>query len=194
MTFMKNIICSIFICFVSKTFSHDTNKAFFVITQKNNEVVIEAEFPWTIRNAIFQEYPILETVKTQKVFDKIVFEYIKKHFEVFSSGNKPLRLKKVNYIKKGLSHSHQNDYVFVFEGSDFMKIKNTLMFTAFEQQKNHHSLKIDGKSLEFLTDKHTTSFTKRSIPIRNNYWVFILSIGCILTLLILKYKKPYYDI
>ncbi len=37
-------------------FAHDANKAFFKIQQKGNVIEVQAEFPWSIRNAILETF------------------------------------------------------------------------------------------------------------------------------------------
>lgn len=185
---MKQLLFSICLCLFMSVYAHDTNKAFFVVTQQDNEIVVEAEFPWTIRKAVFKEFPTLENTKNQQTIDKAFFDYINKYFQIFSSAGKQLRLKSVNYFKKVGGHSHQNDYTLVFEGNDFSEIKNMLMFNAFEHQKNYHELTLNGETLTFITDKNRVSFTKKSTPVKKNWWgLGITVVSC--SALLLIYKK-----
>uniref|UniRef100_UPI0025FFF722 hypothetical protein n=1 Tax=Winogradskyella sp. TaxID=1883156 RepID=UPI0025FFF722 len=79
---MKRILFVIvIIClFVTNGFAHDANKSFFKIRQNGEFVEIEAEFPWSIRNAMLDIFPELESSKNQKDFENTFFKYINDNF------------------------------------------------------------------------------------------------------------------
>lgn len=52
----RHYLIVIMILSISNGFAHDANKAFFKIQQKGNVIEVQAEFPWSIRNAILETF------------------------------------------------------------------------------------------------------------------------------------------
>lgn len=184
---MKKIFFLIFFASIYSVKAHDANKAFFVVTQQENEVIVEAEFPWTIRKAIFKEFPILETTKNQQVFDDIVFKYMNKYLQLYTRNNEKLLLKSVQYVKKEKGHSHQNNYVITFKGNSFFKVENRLMFNGIRNQKNYHTLLLNGEENQFITTEKNSWFTQKTAhKNRNLKWFTLVALA---SLLFIIYKK-----
>lgn len=142
--------------FVFNGFAHDANKSFFKIYQNGDFVEVEAEFPWSIRNAVLKEFPGLENSNNQKDFDAAFFDYISSNFSI-SSGNNFLSLLSIKAIAKD-GHSHQNNFRFVFIGNNFDTVTNTIMFNIYENQENYHEVELNNQHEEFLTTPKNTLF------------------------------------
>lgn len=127
---------------------HDSDKAFFTIHQEKETVVIEAEFPWTIRNSLIENAPYLNNSSSQEAFDKAFEELIKQNLLVYGIHGEQLPFVRLEEINSEV-HSHSYKYKLVYKGSKISKIKNTLLFNIFDNSQNYHY---------FVTDKDTLSF------------------------------------
>ncbi|WP_178984005.1 DUF6702 family protein [Winogradskyella helgolandensis] len=146
----------IFVTLSTFSFAHDANKAFFTIQQKESMVEVTAEFPWSIRNALIDAYPKLENSKSQNDFDTAFFEYVNNNFQIENNGSR-LKLLSVNDAShKG--HSHQTNFVFLFEGNEFDVIKNTMMFNIYKDQENFHDVLFQKEHIKFITSLDLESF------------------------------------
>ena len=150
----------LFISISTLGFAHDANKAFFKIQQKENIVEVQAEFPWSIRNAVVEAYPRLESSKNQEDFDAAFFEYVKSNFQL-RQNNSVLELISIEYDTQQ-GHSHQSNFVFVFEGNQVDSIKNTMMFNTYVNQENYHDILLDTGHIKFITSKDSSSFQMES--------------------------------
>ena len=150
----------LFISISTLGFAHDANKAFFKIQQKENIVEVQAEFPWSIRNAVVEAYPRLESSKNQEDFDAAFFEYVKSNFKL-RQNNSVLKLISIEYDTQQ-GHSHQSNFVFVFEGNQVDSIKNTMMFNTYVNQENYHDILLDTEHIKFITSKDSSSFQMES--------------------------------
>ncbi|MBU2929694.1 DUF6702 family protein [Winogradskyella psychrotolerans] len=146
----------IFVTLSTFSFAHDANKAFFTIQQKEAIVEVTAEFPWSIRNALIDASPGLENAKSQNDFDTAFFEYVQNNFQIRNNGSS-LKLLSVNDAShKG--HSHQTNFVFLFEGTEFDDIKNTMMFNIYKDQENFHNVLFQKEHINFITSLDLESF------------------------------------
>ncbi|WP_179320436.1 DUF6702 family protein [Winogradskyella helgolandensis] len=146
----------IFVTLSTFSFAHDANKAFFTIQQKEAMVEVTAEFPWSIRNALIDASPELENAKSQNDFDTAFFEYVQNNFQIRNNGSS-LKLLSVNDAShKG--HSHQTNFVFLFQGTEFDDIKNTMMFNIYKDQENFHDVLFKNGHLKFITSLGLNSF------------------------------------
>ena len=180
--------------FITSGFAHDANKSFFKIEQKNNVVEVQAEFPWSIRNAVMEAFPELESSNNKKDFETAFFNYIDANFSIRNS-NVLLSLVSVKEVDIQ-SHSHQNNFVFVFAGNNFDTVTNTVMFNIYDNQKNFHDVEINKEYEEFVTTSENTSFkinleSDSESSIGNDTIVIALALvfSILMTLLFFKTKK-----
>ncbi|MFK7832532.1 MAG: DUF6702 family protein [Winogradskyella sp.] len=137
-------------------FAHDANKAFFTIQQKEDYVEVQAEFPWSIRNAVLEAYPELENSKDKAEFEAAFYQYVNANFRI-AHGDSSLELISVKEeFYEG--HSHQNNFSFQFKGGTFDRVSNTLMFNSYDNQKNYNDVILKSESLEFITTPDKASF------------------------------------
>ena len=171
---------------ITNGFAHDANKAFFKIQQKDSVVEVQAEFPWSVRNAVLNAFPELENSNLQSDFDDAFFKYITTNLKI-SNGEEFLPLVSVKAVKFE-GHSHQNNFVIVYAGNNFNTITNTLMFNIYNNQKNYHNVLIENKAIEYQTTLKTTSFNITDTTKQNTNTTIYLSLVIVFGLLFLGYK------
>lgn len=140
---MKTILLSVFICFISVFgFVHETNEAFFKFVQKQNTIEIEAEFPWTMRNALIAFNPSLENSTNKNAFENSFIEYIKANLILKDKNGDTLEYQAFQKLENN-GHSHQNYYRVIFKGNDLFEITNTMMFNLNDNQINYNRITIN---------------------------------------------------
>jgi len=157
----KTLYVIVLIClFISNGFAHDANKAFFKIQQKDNIVEVQAEFPWSLRNAILEAFPELENSKSQEDFNNAFFKYLSTNLEI-KNGDSILELLSINEATHE-GHSHQNNFIIQYKGNAFDFITNTMMFNVYDNQKNYHDIIVGTEHLKFIASQDSSSFEVRS--------------------------------
>lgn len=157
----KTLYVIVLIClFISNGFAHDANKAFFKIQQKDNIVEVQAEFPWSVRNAILEAFPELENSKSQEDFNYAFFKYLSTNLEI-KNGDSILELLSINEATHE-GHSHQNNFIIQYKGNAFDFITNTMMFNVYDNQKNYHDIIVGTEHLKFIASQDSSSFEVRS--------------------------------
>jgi flagellar biosynthesis chaperone FliJ len=174
-------------------YAHDSDKAFFQIIQKNNFVEVNAEFPWTLRNALLTYAPKLKETKDKKEFEKALFEYIKSSFIITDIDKNILELLSVNEIKSA-GHSHQNTFVLVYEQGVPFQITNTIMFNINDNQENYHNITVNKKSFKYLTSKNKPEFNLIQQKKESHYWFIILIILFCTILVYIKTRDKTYNL
>jgi len=149
-------------------YAHQTNEAFFTIIQKEKSIEIQAEFPWTIRNALIAFNPSLEKSTNNKDFENTFIEYIKENLILKDENGKTLKFQSFKELRNS-GHSHQNDYQIIFKGSLLFEITNTIMFNIYENQVNYNTVTINSKQKIFKTKKGVTHFELIKSK-KTNYW------------------------
>jgi len=180
--------------FITNGFAHDANKSFFKIQQKVDFVEVQAEFPWSLRNAVLEAFPELENSNNQKDFDTAFFKYIDANFSI-RNGKALLSLVSVKAVDSP-GHSHQNNFVFVFAGNNFDTVTNTIMFNIYENQENYHEVEVNNQHEEFVTTPKSTSFrlnfdSDSESSIGNDTIVILLTLvfSLLMSLLFFKNRK-----
>ena len=170
---MKNILICCFVCLYSSlVVAHETNEAFFVITQKENTIEIKAGFPWTMRNALIAYNPSLENTASKKDFEHTFIEYIKANLILKNKSGELLQFQNYKELENN-DHSNQNSYLIVFNGSNLFEVTNTIMFNVYDNQVNYNKLAISSKT--YKTSKATNHFNvNQKMPSGN--WYFLLLI------------------
>ncbi len=176
-----SLIALLFFSYLLPT--HDSNIAHFKITSDKNYTIVEAEFTWSIRNAVFKFAPHLENQATKATIQKALEEYITENLVLSSSSNGRLKLKSVKEIKTSKGHSHQINYQITFEGSRFDRITNTMLINVNSKQTNYHTFL--GK--EYITTNDTISFNVESPKNNTYYWFY--SIGLVLLIFLFNFIR-----
>lgn len=155
---------------------HESNIAYFKIEQIDSTIIIHAEFPWTIRNALLEFAPELKKSKSQKMFDMAYFDYLKSTLILKDNYGNRLKLLNVDAIKNG-GHSHQNEFTLTYLGKEFKTLYNSILFNINSDQSNYHILKSES-NLTFKTTPINSIFINESSVSkkisRSFIWMFVL--------------------
>lgn len=119
--------------------AHEPDLGYFLIQSQGSFIRVEAELPWTIRNAVYQFKPDLPLDATQNQLDRALFEYIAQHFVLLNEQGKPLPLLEVRPIKRE-GHTHQFDVEFLYQGSSASVLRNTLLWNVVSQPIHTHEV------------------------------------------------------
>lgn len=166
--------------FIPKILAHEHNEAFFKFALVDNILQVEAEFPWTMRNALINFDPKLENFTSKQDFEKVFFNYIKENLILKNKEGIQLELTGFEELDND-SHSHQNNYILYFKGTSLVEVTNTIMFNIHKNQENYHT--ITWKNETFKTNANSKSF-KISQEKRSNLqvflWLLLIPVGLIL--------------
>jgi len=159
----------------SKSYAHDSKEAFFTISKTENAIIVKADFPWTIRNALFKFKPELANTRDKTSIENAFFEYVKLNLIL---KNKQENLLKLIHITEDTSigHSHETKYIFTFENDKIFKVDNRLMFNLNDEQVNYHTILINNKSSKYSTTKEHPIFNlgQKHASKMNLYWLIFL--------------------
>ncbi|MFK5974074.1 MAG: hypothetical protein QM485_12455 [Flavobacteriaceae bacterium] len=170
---MKGFFCISLLCLVmTMGYAHEADEAFFKLTQKEATVEIEAEFPWSLRNALIAFDPSLATAKDKSAFENAFIAYLKANLILKNKDGRAFEFVAFTEIRNN-GRSRQNTYVIAYKGSDLQSVYNTLLFNINAEQKNYHSLLIGSKQQAFVTTKEQEYF-EWAAATAFNYWWFVL--------------------
>ncbi|PCJ96510.1 MAG: hypothetical protein COA50_06945 [Flavobacteriaceae bacterium] len=168
---MKYAILLSLVCVLhSSGFAHEANEAFFKIVQKENTVEIQAEFPWTMRNALLNFNPSLKNFSSKKDFENTFIAYLKANLILTNTQGNKLNFQKFVALEN-MGHSHQNIYLIIFKGNELHKITNTIMFNVFDNQVNYNTLTLNSEQTIFKTSKGLAYFVLKEKK-HSKYWLF----------------------
>ncbi|GAA4111784.1 hypothetical protein GCM10022393_09680 [Aquimarina addita] len=174
---------------LSVGYAHDADKAYFNIITEKKTTIIQAEFSWSIRNALINYDYSFKNAKTEEDINLIFFNYIQDKLKLFNAEGKVLPLLKV-ILTKNPDHSHSTNYTLIFEGTDVVKISNLILLEHLQSQQNYHTYSNPkGKETKFITNIQSPVFNleikKNSTPL-----IYYLIGGTIIifVLLVLVYQ------
>lgn len=176
----------IFFASGNSIFAHDPNEAFFTFNLKDDLITVEAEFPWSMRNALMDYNPKLEKSSTKQDFKNTFFEYIKHNLILKDKNGAVLEFQKFEELKNN-GHSHQNNYLLTFKGKNLFEVTNTIMFNLYKNQVNYNT--ITWSKTKFKTSNKKNSFKLNGENISDffhNWWIFIIPILLVILIYILK--------
>lgn len=172
---MRTVLLFCFFCLCSSLgHAHETNEAFFTYIQKENNVEIEVEFPWTMRNALIEFNPLLGNTATKTEFENTFSRYIIENIILKDKNGKLFQYQEFRELEtKG--HSHQNSYLLIFKGTNLFEVTNTTMFNVNDNQVNYNSITINSSETTFKTKKNSNQFYINEST-TTNYRYFLLLI------------------
>lgn len=173
---------------LSISFAHNASEAFFVVQQNENGLVVKAEFPWTLRNALFQYNPALEQAKEKVDFETTFFEYMAENLILKDEYGQRLHLKEIKEMPH-TGHSHQGTYELYYDGNSLSYIQNTAQFSLYPNQENYHQVIYKEKEYEFVTTVDTPSFQLTEQTSKNKFTNRILIILGVLFSLLIIFKQ-----
>lgn len=180
------IVALLFLFFVEVS-AHNSKEAFFAVQFYEKYIEVEAEFPWTLRNALIDFAPELNNATHKQQFRAVFESYVKANFLVYDNDKKPLELNRIKTVQAN-GHSHQINYIFEFKGRSVTEIKNTMLFNISEKQRNYHTILLHGKKRKYLS-----SFSNPSFLIQQqktvNFFELLLVLSFILTAVLYTFDK-----
>jgi hypothetical protein len=143
------------------SYAHAPNEAFFEIFESNNELLIKAEFPWTIREALLAARPQLKDAQTTEEMTAGLLSYLQEHLELRNEQNQQIVIKSIKAAPNTNGHSHGSVYMLLLGKNQWISsIKNTCMFEAYSDQTNFHSIEVtNAPALKFVTNKEKALYT-----------------------------------
>lgn len=139
--------------------AHAPNEAFFNIRTNGNELHIEAELPWSIRNALLKYDAALEQAETKEAYDHALKNYFNEKIHLYKSNGDLIVLKELKDVPSH-GHSHQVNYILIYDGIDWAKIENEVLFELYEHQENYHTIFEASGSKLFTTNQHQNTYVK----------------------------------
>lgn len=179
------ILLNLFVC-VNTVYAHEPNEAFFTFSLKDSLITVEAELPWSMRNALIDYNPKLEKSATKQDFEETFFEYIKNNLILKDKNGVILELQKIEELKT-YGHSHQNNYLFTFIGDNLLEVTNTIMFNLYKKQINYNTL--TSNEVMFKTSNNKNSFKtneEKKSTFSYYWWLFFIPISLVILMLIKK--------
>lgn len=169
---------------INPLFSHSPNEVSFSIYKEDTFILVDAEFPWSLRNAVFMYDSTLNNQSTFQDIQNSLFRYIEANLIIKAENEEILKLLKVT-DKKG--KSHHEEYQLVFEKKTIKSIRNTLLFNFSSKQKNFHVLDVNEQKTEFVLTKDNPEITFEAESSISYLW-FLLG-GIVLLLGLFFYKS-----
>ena len=170
--------------------AHKANEAFFTIGQTDSAVIVEAEFPWSIRNALLKIDSSLDNNSRKEDYTRALYNYFKEHFFLYDSNNRIMKMSSFRMLdQKG--HNHQSNFEIIYLGTSLSAIRNSLFIDQFNNQTNYHFLFSPERT--YTTSKTNDHFSLSDAPTKKKadskyFAIFLLMIGLLVSLVI-KYKK-----
>ncbi|MEO9853723.1 MAG: hypothetical protein ABJH72_18765 [Reichenbachiella sp.] len=152
------LLCLIIKAF--KTFGHETNKASFEVVESDFSIMVKADFPWTIRNALFDASPELKEKSDKEEFENALFSYFSQNLQLYDVAGNELELLDYEPMpRSGHDHGAQYSLYYKKHGKPLAQIKNTCMFERNEDHENQHMVhSLAGTYSIFLTSKEADTY------------------------------------
>lgn len=135
-------------------FAHQHNQAYFDITVNDGTTTVKATFPWSIRDALIELNPDLDSAASKEDFQITLQAYIRKKL-VFYQGDRQLDLTKVKVLPK---EDHHEQYQFKYLGNA-TAIENSILITKNKKHVNYHVLHIQGEKITFKLNHEKKHFS-----------------------------------
>jgi hypothetical protein len=172
-----------------QVFSHSTKEAHFKIYADGAFILVEADFSWSIKNAIVKEFPSLENSTTKMEVLNGLQEYLGVHLVLTDKKGIRLNLIELAEITKKLE-GHENRFILKYELGDLSRIKNTSQFNVSDNQLNYHNLIWDGKEHQFVTSIDQEDYGLPKQISKGLIWLLSILLVCAIALVFyLKRKK-----
>ena len=175
------VIMCMFYSFVG--YAHDADKAYFKIQKEAGNIVVFAEFPWSIRK-------VLDNIKVENVTDQDLkgklFSYINEHLILEEENGKRLPIVSVELFKKKIEDHHSTaNYKIFFKGNQLYKVINTLMCDYYKDQLNYHVL--FNQSDFIITSAKNSSFIVQESSLKSG--VIYCVVGLFLMILVVVFYR-----
>ncbi|WP_025741166.1 hypothetical protein [Aquimarina pacifica] len=166
--------------------AHDADKAYFKIHKEADNVVVFAEFPWSIRK-------VLDNIKTENSTDQNLqirlLNYIKKNIILENNEGDRFPIVNIEFLKnRNEGHHSTVNYKIFFKGDRLFKVTNTIMCDYFKNQQNYHEL--SNVSHPKITNAENTYFiiNQNNSNIGFKYYLSIILVLFIIISIFLRRK------
>lgn len=132
--------------------AHENNQAQYDLYLYEDKTIVDAQFPWAMRNELIHFNPALDSAKSKNAFEETLFQYIQKNL-ILTGQSDTLSLTKIKVVP----HSgHHEKYELTFVGPSPIKITNTILIRN-KKHINHHNVFHKDFSFSFNLDSETTA-------------------------------------
>lgn len=177
------------------SYAHAPNEAFFEFFESNGQLLIKAEFPWTIREVLLAAKPALKAAKTKAQMQAGLLAYLQEHLDIRNEKNEAITIKSIKLAPNTNGHGHGVVYMLILGKNQYISsIKNTCMFDTYSDQTNFHRIEIgEYAALEFITNPANGTYNVKNSTVndqeRSKTSFTFASLGGILFLLIFLLLK-----
>ena len=175
------VLCILIFLCLSRIYgyAHEVNKAFFQITEKDGFTEVRAEFPWTLRDALLDYNPDLNTPSVTKAdFETTFVHYMDANLLLLNVQGAQLPLLHFNEIQDG-GHSHQNTYLITYDGTGVVEVSNSVMFNIFDNQINYNDAVVGSQSYSFKTSLGSSGVILESAKSFSYFWLIFVILICL---------------
>ncbi|MEM9052008.1 MAG: hypothetical protein AAGC47_08160 [Bacteroidota bacterium] len=152
---------------------HSPHQAHFTIEQASDKVIVMAEFPWTLRNALFEYSPELKEAREAEQFNLTLKDYVNENLILRNDLGAKIPLLNVEEIEDH-GHSHSGTYLLTYAPDNVASVQNSLMFNLSEKHKNFHSLTTESAVLKFQTNHSSLDFEVTVREDKGTSWYLFL--------------------
>lgn len=145
------------------SWTQEKNETYFEIHFEKDSVRVDAELPFTLRQAMFQDLD-QDSSAYFKHFGKREFEYheirdfyFRKNFFLVDNHGDTSFIHNYRIVKSDESNQHRIKFIFLRTSRD-LSLHNSLLLNFNEENINKHIVWKGGKKFEFETKKGATSF------------------------------------
>lgn len=163
-----------------QTAAHDPNKAYFEIEKSGNYWLVTCEFPWSLRNAVIDQFEYLEEEKDPKQFEKAFELYLTQNLVLHDEKGQALKLVQMEEVKSK-EHAHSATFELRYEYKKLASIINTCLFNLYPNQTNFHKIHMEGSEMSFETNLEKHEYFLHGVSNKMNY----IMVGLLFSVLIL---------
>lgn len=186
MKFINHLLVIVGMFYSLIAYAHDADKAYFKILEEDDNTVVFAEFPWSIRK-------VLDNVKNktnnESLQDKLV-NYLKDNLILENKKGEVMPFFKIELVKnKNEDHHSMVNYKVYFIGNNLHRVTNTVMCDFFKKQLNFNSL--PNETVVHVTSSKEPSFVVKLVnPYYDNVTYYVISfLGLVGTVILLVFYK-----
>lgn len=157
-----------------QAFSSLKNEAVFTIEEGKSKILVFAEFPSSIEQAVLSYQAELDMSAVQDSYEAVLFDYVNAHFTLLNQAKDTIQLLAVKKEYENVD-SFLNRLIFEFAEGPIFIISNSFLFDIHEDQKNHHTIHRKGLPINFTTSHEQESFYVEK-PLDKRYLMLALPV------------------
>jgi len=165
--------------------AHSPTEAYFEIYQTPTGIIVDAEFPWTLRNALIDHSPELIQATSQEQFQAVFEQYIQEHFILRDQRSEIIELYSIEK-RSNNDHSHSANYRLLFAQSEIAEVTNTVMIALNPSQNNFQTMITGDSEIEFFTNNLAPIYLLKNKKTNGLIWSFSVLLFIPLAILLKK--------